>query len=67
MKSDEPEKPMEPNKSRPTRGGWIEIQAQTDCQMRHLSRPTRGGWIEIKLGMWCKHMPRVPPHPGRVD
>ena len=35
-------------KSRPARGGWIEITRRGDGEMDGCrSRPARGGWIEI--------------------
>ena len=38
-------------KSRPARGGWIEIHVCESGQLAQSSRPARGGWIEIKVVM----------------
>ena len=54
-------------KSRPTRGGWIEIIQWDDPIQRPASRPTRGGWIEINVLLEHIGINHVPPHPGRVD
>ena len=34
-------------RSRPARGGWIEILVVAICCALIWSRPARGGWIEI--------------------
>ena len=34
-------------RSRPARGGWIEIATCKDVALWDSSRPARGGWIEI--------------------
>ena len=34
-------------KSRPARGGWIEMTPYDLEPYREMSRPARGGWIEI--------------------
>ena len=36
-------------KSRPARGGWIEIVTPVARSRRKKSRPARGGWIEIAV------------------
>ena len=55
-------------KSRPARGGWIEIDFGKLIDLEWLeSRPARGGWIEIR-GTYAKyHAWGVPPRTGRVD
>ena len=47
MKSPAPRTPEGGPRSRPARGGWIEIKAIQNNTLVMQSRPARGGWIEI--------------------
>ena len=38
-------------RSRPARGGWIEILPNIQLYRADMSRPARGGWIEIPCGI----------------
>ena len=54
--------------SHPTRGAWIEIQAQQPPRETiDVSHPTRGAWIEIFSARHSCYSPVVAPHTGCVD
>ena len=47
MKSAGSKTDLERLRSRPARGGWIEIAVISRNAVEGMSRPARGGWIEI--------------------
>ena len=68
MKSEKPKSKNTGEKSRPARGGWIEISIRAGASGDGCtSRPARGGWIEIVIAGEGGHVTGVPPRTGRVD
>ena len=55
-------------RSRPARGGWVEIKDRNVPQItRFKSRPARGGWVEMRYDDgFVQPMYPVPPRKGRV-
>ena len=52
------------HRSRPPRGGWIEISLMPSMISSAVSRPPRGGWIEICNSAVMSAASRVPPPHG---
>ena len=50
-------------RSRPTRGAWIEIGVSMARNAVHWSRPTRGAWIEMSRASFT--MPMLASRPTR--
>ena len=55
-------------RSRPARGGWIEILVVAICCALIWSRPARGGWIEIVFNLPSQNLrPSRPARGGWIE